>query len=326
MPVSSRRAPSPCAVLRRSLGPLAVLALLLALLATPTPLVAAEARYFPETGFSVEGRFLSYWEANGGLPLYGYPISDPFEQELEDGKTYRVQYFERARLEYHPEHEGTPSEVLLGQFGRRILAGVPDAPTAPVSPKDGFRHFAETGHNVGPRFDEYWRMNGGLAQFGFPLTEPFEERLEDGGVYTVQYFERARFEFHPNLMPNVLLGHLGRRVLGGYPGEPTYQVGIYLSSNAPAQDSDVTVNVSVGRRYAPVASYRIETTWHFPLGARSCDATASEPGLASCTLNIGSAPVGVPIRIDVTAILLDGTRLQTQISFTPTDALHASAP
>ena len=34
----------------------------------------------------------------------------------------QTQYFERARFEYHPENAGTPYEVLLGQFGRRILA------------------------------------------------------------------------------------------------------------------------------------------------------------------------------------------------------------
>jgi hypothetical protein len=305
---------------------LVALAVLLGFVVSPIPTAAAESRYFPETGFTVEGRFLAYWETNGGLAHYGYPISDPFEQVLEDGKAYRVQYFERARMEYHPEHEGTPSEVLLGQFGRRILAGIPDAPTDPAPPKDGFWHFPETGHNVGPRFAEHWRRYGGLAQFGLPLTESFEERLEDGKTYTVQYFERARFEVHYDLMPDVLLGHLGRRVLDSYPGEPTYQVGISLSSDAPAQESDVTVSVSVGLRYAPVADYRIETTWHFPLGARTCNATVSEPGLASCTLNIGSAPVGVPIRIDATAILPDGTRLQTKIAFTPTETLHAPAP
>ena len=30
---------------------------------------------------------------------------------------YTVQYFERARFEWHPENRGTPSEVLLGRLG-----------------------------------------------------------------------------------------------------------------------------------------------------------------------------------------------------------------
>ncbi|MEO5951914.1 MAG: sortase, partial [Chloroflexia bacterium] len=57
---------------------------------------------------------------------------------------------------------------------------------------------------------------GGLAQFGYPISEEFVETLEDGKPYTVQYFERARFELHPeNAAPyTILLGQFGRRILG----------------------------------------------------------------------------------------------------------------
>ena len=34
-----------------------------------------------------------------------------------------MQYFERARLEYHPEHQGTEFVVLLGLMGREVLTG-----------------------------------------------------------------------------------------------------------------------------------------------------------------------------------------------------------
>jgi hypothetical protein len=43
---------------------------------------------------------------------------------LEDGRPYEVQYFERARFERHPEVADPQYRVLLGQFGRRILAEV----------------------------------------------------------------------------------------------------------------------------------------------------------------------------------------------------------
>ncbi|HET8628522.1 MAG TPA: hypothetical protein VFL91_13960, partial [Thermomicrobiales bacterium] len=41
--------------------------------------------------------------------------------------------------------------------------------------------------------------------------EEFPERLDDGKTYTVQYFERARFEYHPENPPGqtTLLGRLG---------------------------------------------------------------------------------------------------------------------
>ncbi len=56
-----------------------------------------------------------------------------------------------------------------------------------------------------------------VAQFGRPLTEPFPRALEGGNEYEVQYFERARFEYHPEYAPpyDVLLGQFGRRILGG---------------------------------------------------------------------------------------------------------------
>ena len=68
------------------------------------------------------GGFLQYWQANGGLAQFGYPISEEFTETLEDGQSYIVQYFERARFEHHPEN-AAPYDVLLGQFGRRILEG-----------------------------------------------------------------------------------------------------------------------------------------------------------------------------------------------------------
>ncbi len=82
----------------------------------------AGAQYFPETGHNLGGTFLRYWETNGGLMTFGYPITEEFlEENPEDGKTYIVQYFERARFEYHPEFAGTHSEVLLGLLGNEML-------------------------------------------------------------------------------------------------------------------------------------------------------------------------------------------------------------
>lgn len=41
------------------------------------------------------------------------------EEQIE-GRPYQVQYFERRRMEYHPENAGTPYIVLLGLLGREI--------------------------------------------------------------------------------------------------------------------------------------------------------------------------------------------------------------
>lgn len=204
----------------RMLSILALLGLLLSgLLATPPQATAQAEACFQETGFCVRGRFLDYWEQNGGLARNGYPLSDERREILEDGNTYTVQYFERVRLEYHPENQ-SPWDVLLGQFGRRVLlTGLgrdANLYTRSVQPRAGAVYFPETGHNVSGRFLDYWLANGGLAQFGYPLTEEGIVPLEEAGQYTVQYFERARFEYHPEYAGtpyDILLGQFGRRVL-----------------------------------------------------------------------------------------------------------------
>jgi hypothetical protein len=173
--------------------------------------------YFKETGHNLSGAFRTYWEKNGGLWLYGFPISEEFQEG-----NYVVQYFERNRFEYHPEAAGTPYEVLLGLLGTNVTAGRKEAGEAPFQPiqpnavTNGRIFFQETGHSLGGSFYTYWQKYGGLLQFGYPLTEEFQElNPADGKTYVVQYFERARFEYHPENKgtPNeVLLGLLGVQV------------------------------------------------------------------------------------------------------------------
>lgn len=93
-------------------------------------------RYFPETGHGVSGLFLQYWERNGGLDMFGLPISEEFDEMLADGKIHRVQYFQRVRMEYWSQYVGTANEIQLGLLGKALYdkdprpTGVPLAPTA----------------------------------------------------------------------------------------------------------------------------------------------------------------------------------------------------
>jgi hypothetical protein len=83
------------------------------------PASAAPAtEWFEATGHNVGPPFLAYWQSTGGLRVYGLPRSEAFEEVNQaDGKTYRVQYFERNRIEHHPEHADTKYEFLLGLLG-----------------------------------------------------------------------------------------------------------------------------------------------------------------------------------------------------------------
>ncbi len=156
---------------------------------------------FPETGKTVKGRFLEYWQQKGQLPQQGYPVSEEMQEKSDlDGKTYTTQYFERAVFEYHPENAGTPYEVLLSQLGTfRQKQKYPNgAPGQQPNTGPGSVLAPETGKRMGGKFLDYWKSHGELAQQGFPISDEFTEKSElDGKAYTVQYFERAVMEMHP---------------------------------------------------------------------------------------------------------------------------------
>lgn len=228
-----RRVPLP----RATLLPTLVLALLaLFVQPTPPPAAAAGERCFPETGFCIAGRFRAYWEQQGGLAVFGFPVSAPRDEvNRENGRSYLTQWFERVRFEAHPEN-APPYDVLLGRIGveRLQLQDVAwqNLPQA-TGPQPGCRWFPETRHNLcdqaqGRGFLQFWQGHGlldpgldaygrSLALFGLPLSETtVEVSPTDGRPYLTQWFERARFEWHPEQgdpQYQVLLGLLGNEVL-----------------------------------------------------------------------------------------------------------------
>jgi hypothetical protein len=137
--------------------------------------------------------FLTFWREHGGVLIFGYPIS---EEIVEDGRI--VQYFQQARFEYHPERLGQDGLIQLSLLGRELTAdhAFPDG-----APDGGERYFPETKHTLSGRFLAFWAKRGGLEIFGYPISEPMEEASpSDGQVRITQYFERARFEYHPEDM------------------------------------------------------------------------------------------------------------------------------
>lgn len=87
-------------------------------LLSPSSLAAADdCQTFPQTGKTICGDFLKYWQDHGSLAQQGYPVSDVFDEKSEtDGITHKVQYFERAVFEAHPENQ-PPNNVLLSLLG-----------------------------------------------------------------------------------------------------------------------------------------------------------------------------------------------------------------
>ncbi len=171
------------------------------------PVQAQRTKCFETTGYCVSDPILAYWEKNGGLAVFGYPISPLQTATIEGAWTGPVQWFERDRLEDHGS-----DGVLAGRLGALVLeqqgrAWVQGAEGESV----GCRFFAVTGYSVCEPFLSYWQKNGGLARFGYPITGRIVERNE-GWSGPVQYFERRRMEWHrenAGTAYEVLLGRLG---------------------------------------------------------------------------------------------------------------------
>ena len=167
-----------------------------------------DVRYFAETKHSVAGAIRQFWFLNGGVAVFGYPLSEPFEETGADGVKRQVQYFERAKLESAPND---PKQIAVARLGADSVGGRSFPTVAPFDTTNDRAYFAATGHGVRGWFLTFWQDNGGLTVFGYPISE---EVQENGRL--VQYFERARFELNPaagNPRTGVVLGQLGREAL-----------------------------------------------------------------------------------------------------------------
>jgi glucose/arabinose dehydrogenase len=205
---------------------LLVLFLLATLSALPAQAQGGE-QYFPETDLAVRGRFLSFWRAHGGLPVFGLPISKQRDEQGPEGR-FPTQWFERQRFEQHAENP-PPYDMLLGRLGDEALrrAGRDWQALPKGQPQPGCLFFEETQHSLCEPFLSYWQARGlefdgragtsyneSLALFGLPLSEPALETNSSGARVLTQWFERARLEYLPeNPAPyQILQGRLGAEV------------------------------------------------------------------------------------------------------------------
>jgi len=215
---------------------LSVLLALVALLLIPAPRSAdagpKETLCFykvPGIYSCIDEQFVDFWVNNGGLQVFGYPISAPGNEYRQDqNNSFYTQWFERQRLELHPENN-PPYDILLGLLGEDRLKDTGRS-------RDSFkrensmpncRYFSETGFNLCGGFWKEWRSKGlqfdkypnkyseaeSLALRGFPISSVQTETvIADGQDHSlsIQWMERARFEYHPGI--GVLLGLLGNEL------------------------------------------------------------------------------------------------------------------
>ncbi len=228
---------------------------LLAFLILLAPIAPARAqpaaRCFPEAApviaDCVAGAIGAFWQRQGGLPVFGYPIG-PEHAEQSAAGPLTVQLFERARLELHPANQ-PPYDVLLGRLGADALAAQGrDWQTFPKAGAAAAHRFAETGHAIDARFWPFWSAHGlefdgrrgtgfaeSLALLGMPISEAaVETSPTDGRPYLTQWFERARFEYHPEQprpADQVQLGLLQRELQGGAPAAANLAPGGFVQAS-----------------------------------------------------------------------------------------------
>ena len=178
--------------------------------AGPVPALVGGGVYFSAFGHSIQEPFLSFWRAYGGVTVFGYPRTEALQL---GGRT--VQYFQRARLEYSAA-DGVTLTPLGLTFTRRRQFGH-------LKPfKDSLLrvYIAQTRHSLSEPLLSYWKKHGGAAVFGYPISEVLYEENGDGTgqSYTLQYFQNARLELHPENKGTpyaIQLGLLGEQALRG---------------------------------------------------------------------------------------------------------------
>jgi hypothetical protein len=281
--------------------------------AAPPTQQSGDTRYFSDTGHSVSGPFLEFFDGRGGLEVFGYPITDAY---IDPASGLRVQYFQRARFEYHPSNPA-PYVVQLGLVGSQYLTlSEPKVPEgqAPAAKNPNCDFFPETGHNVCYSFRSFYLEHGGLDIFGYPVTETLYENDR-----FVQYFQRARMEWHPERPggERVQLSMLG--VL--YFDLAGLDQSLLPASNAtPRQITALTVHASVetpitgqgdlqtvyvyvvDQQAQPVSQAQVTVIAHLPDGDQAFQLPGTDDGgTSTVTFGVGQTTPGTMILLDVTA-------------------------
>lgn len=295
-------------------------------------------RYFDETGHYVCDDFLEFHETRGGLENFGYPLTESFDDPT---RGMRVQYFQRARMERHP-HNPEPYKVQLGLLADELGYRFPEARPGQIPPFNNpvQHHFPETGHVVSYAFLDYFREKGGLDIFGYPRSEFM---YEDG--YIVQYFQRARMEWHPEDLSRsrMRLSNLGETYIErfGIPGDydqpvpPPQRAGVVSETTAEPTITTLYVSASVrhvitGRegkqtvfvyatdqRQEPVEAASASMVIHYQSGDQRYEFEPTDAnGFTHRDFDIPQAPPGRKVVVDVTVVYGNLTST-TQTFFLP---------
>lgn len=285
-----------------------ILLILLQTVWSPVHAQVSESKYFSETGHNVSGEFLSFYNQNpNAVYLFGYPITEQFTSR--DGKN--VQYFQRARFEYHADlPEG--QRVQLTQLGRETYVS-----TGILNVGNSFacRTYTETGFAVCFAFLEFFDANSGVTNFGYPISgfEYHENKI-------VQYFEHTRLEWQPWRPEGlrVVISDLGRAYFDKLGEDPALLAPASPLNNAPRVITEMRVRAFVWKAVTlptdnqmffvivqdqnmqPIPDASCTAVVNWPNGTKDSTAITSDTnGVGIISLEFSNQPYGSLIYTDI---------------------------
>ncbi len=233
--------------------------------------------YVPDTGHWIRGDFLKYYQSvDNSLLLFGYPITDEF---IDSSNQIKTQYFQRARFDLIDSPTGQIVQLApLGVYSHET--GAPLAPFSTNSP--ACREFDATGKSVCYAFLQFYDDHQGAQYFGNPIADA---EIRDDRI--VQYFERARMEWKPEMPAGqrVVLTDLGKLYFDSHvgiqgllgPGSniPQSLPIVKLQAHAfvtqaliPANGTQVLYIITQDQNFAPVPGVSTAVTVILPNGQK----------------------------------------------------------
>jgi O-antigen ligase len=143
----------------------------------------------------VAEQFRAFHESKGGEAAFGKPLGTLMEEQGSDGRLVPVQYYQYARLEYRPQ-EGASQDVVIGKVGLEVAKRGTPVDILPPALSGELIDFGVGGPGVPRSLYQAWQR-GGADMFGYPVSPVLLHTSPRGLPIYVQYFERARLEYHP---------------------------------------------------------------------------------------------------------------------------------
>lgn len=141
---------------------------------------------------SISGDFIVWEDWRNGAPnIFAYDMKKNTEYTLTRSGDARVPFVASQFIGWLKSDAFSARVTAV-----RLVTKLPsDRLEPPTAPEPDVRYYQETGHFLKLGFKDFWQTHGGLAYFGYPVSEEFPDTASDGQAVTVQYFERSKLEY-----------------------------------------------------------------------------------------------------------------------------------